>query len=193
MKDNNSNKSLLKLAKGVNKPKADDKPTSKPVKKIAVKPAETPKPIDAEAERAKRAKELVNSLCSDVDLNTKKVEPIIVEADTTKYINKTDDNRLWLEEQVERLTEESEQLRLQLSKATNGSHVLPSDDGIIYNDYNSIGDEDILRQKTISLFAELQDMHYRWGTNFIINPKGFMNRLIELFPYLKEYKTFTDD
>jgi len=197
MKDITSNKGLLKLAKGTSKPKAESKPTPKPVQKAVknpeVKPAEIVKPVDAEAERARKAKELVNSLCLDVDLSTKKVEPVTIQTDATKYINKNDDNRLWLEEQVERLTEESEQLRIQLAKATNGVYVQPTDDGVTYNNYDSLGDEDILKQKTVDLFTELQDMHHKWGTNFIINPRGFMNRLIEMFPYLKDYKTFTDE
>ena len=31
-----------------------------------------------------------------------------------------------------------------------------------------------------------------WGKGFQIYPKQFMERLIELFPYLNNYKTFTD-
>jgi hypothetical protein len=188
-----SNKNLLKLAK----PKTDAKPVKRDeikTQKTTVKPVVTTKPvvIDVVAERQRKAIDMVDNLLADIDgIATKDVS--VNTPDETKIINKNSDNKLWLEEQVARLTEESEQLRAQLACQPNASQPIVNSDGITYNDYNISDDLDGLKQKTVDLFSELQDMYQRWGVNFKIYPVGFMNRLIEIFPYLKDYKTFNDN
>jgi seryl-tRNA synthetase len=190
-----SNKNLLKLAK----PKTDNKPVKKEEVKVSkaavtkpvIKTVAKPVVIDAEHERQKKAIDMVEDLLADIDVKVVK-ETSINTPDESKIINKSNDNKLWLEEQVARLTEESEQLRAQLAGLPNAPQPVVNSDGITYNDYNVSDDSDGLKQKTIELFSELQDMHQRWGVNFKIYPVGFMNRLIEIFPYLKDYKTFSD-
>lgn len=170
-------KSLLKLAKGT----TTQTTTAAPIKEKVVKPKE---PIvvtkeDKRLERDRKAKETVQNLLSDIDLNPLVKQAEIIVKEEPKLINKADDNRLWLEDQVSLLTEQCELLKAELNNSGASS---------THN-----GSEAYVVQKTVELFLELQDRHFQWGRNFIINPKQFMNRLIELFPYLTQYKTFVDD
>jgi hypothetical protein len=190
METTKNTKSLLKLAKGATKTKAIENITVVKEKVVAVAASVKPKePVvltreDKKLERDRKAKETVQNLLSDIDLNPsskKVVEPDIPEA--PKLISKVDENRLWLEEQVSLLTEQNELLKIELSKRDGANNVMP----------NGNGAETYILQKTVELFLELQDRHLKWGRNFIIHPKQFMNRLIEFFPYLSQYKTFMDD
>ena len=91
----------------------------------------------------------------------------------------------WLKEQLGAQAQEIEGLRIELSNAKNEQT----------NVTNTVNDSD-MRKTVVNVFNELQNNYLSMGfsptgrPNFIINPLGFMNRMIEFFPYLVEHKKF---
>lgn len=143
-----------------------------------VKSSETP--LTPEEERDLKAKQKVNELLSDVDLNPKKEELIEMESEPQpKDVE-------WLSEQVTALTAENDVLKSELEIAKNDYAKLQS-----------------ARPATISsasndaafvLFKELQDNYLKYPSQArnqtTVNVRYMLNRLCQLFPEFNKIKKF---
>jgi len=97
---------------------------------------------------------------------------------------KKDKTIIWYEEQLndmyakyELLQKENEVLKIQQG---NGNTSLDSE---------STNDKKV-RETVLVLFEEIQTGYMNLGRNFIIYPKGFLERLIMFFPFLSNYRKF---
>ena len=169
---------LMKFAKG------DDKKAKTPAKKKEV----AEKVLTPEEERDLKAKEKVATLLEGVDLTLKKGGDDLLEIDTPP---KENGDYQWLEEQVQKLTEENERLNSEAA-------VAKADYAKIFETYQQLkngavsgspenGDN---RLKVIQLFNEIQANYVSMGKNFIIHPPSFLLRLIMFFPFLENERRF---
>lgn len=179
-------KSLVSLAKGKSK-KTTPEPT---VKKVEEK--KVVKPITPEEERNIKARETVEKLLQDIPLNpNQKANDELIEIDgEEKQTNPVGSE--WLEEQIALLQTENETLKRDYSKIFAENKRLRDGVGI-----SSDSNQDEIKATVIKLFNELQSNYISMGMNqitgapnFIINPVGFMNRLIMFFPFLANERKF---
>lgn len=173
-------KSLVSLAKGGSKSTT----AKKPVEKVVEKP-KTP-----EEERDLKAKAKVEELLQGVDFTPKKDDELLeVEPD--------EDNKSveWLQEQVTLLGEQAETLRSELAQAKDDYAKVFE----LYQQVKSgagIQDNSDVATNVTKLFIELQNAYIQMGinqtgqSNLIIYPVAFMNKLIDFFPFLANYKRF---
>jgi len=176
-------KNLIGLAKsGGNK--------TTPLKKTVEKKVEKPK-TPAE-ERDIKAKARVEELLQDVQLSPEKKEDLLEleEEQTPKGAE-------WLEEQVTLLSEENDLLRSELALAKADYAKIFEENQRIRNGAGIASNDSALQAKVIELFNELQDNHIKLGTdpnsrigNFRIYCPGFLNRMINFFPFLASVRKY---
>jgi uncharacterized small protein (DUF1192 family) len=185
----NKDKSLLKLAK-----RNKEVSSTKKKENIIVNP------ITPEEERDLKAKETVNELLKDVNLNLDKNNEII---NTSSNIG-TKENKSgveWLEEQVALLSEENERLHNEAIQAKDDYRKIFDDYQRIKNKgsviLNENNDDNIIKSTVIKLFNEIQANYFNMGMNqrtgqpnLILPPVAFMNRMIMFFPFLIDEKKF---
>lgn len=153
---------------------------------------ENKKPLSREEERDQKAKQMVNDILKDVNLDPNKPDDLlVVEEDVTSKGDLT-----WLEEQVDLLTNKNNQLESELIKSKEEYEKLYTEFQFIRQGGGVVGDE-FVKQKVIELFNEIQSNHIKLGTdpmsgvgNFRIYCPGFLNRLITFFPFLNEFKQY---
>lgn len=148
--------------------------------KPVVKVVEKPKTND------EKAKEIVGNLLSDIKLpeigqiEDKQTISNSLDVDATtstdEYVGTQDKTEIqWLEEQIIELNNEIDRLKNNVGNENNNTNVSDSD----------------VSKNTVLLFNELQDQYdyyVRTGGKLHIDPKGFMKRLIDFFPYLQNYR-----
>jgi hypothetical protein len=173
---------LVKLAKG----------TDKKTKTPAVKQEEVPeeKVLTPEEQRDLKAKAKVSELLEGVDLVPKK-EDELLEVESERVSGELQAGNEWLEEQVQRLTEENEKLKseIELSK---------EDYAKMFQSYQQLKNNPSIQSeggaelkiRVGQLFNELQAQYLSLGANFYIHPPSFLLRLIKFFPFLENQKKF---
>lgn len=170
---------LMGLAKGNTKSVSQKKST--PVKKVVEKP-KTPDEV-----RNDLAKQKVEQLLADVPtLITKVEEPQEVVKEPVQGIE-------WLEEQVETLTTENEQLKLELDDAKANYSRLYEDFQKKLGSGNQMLDATI-ETNIITMFNELQGNML--GLNrertpwAIVNISYLLKQMLAMFPFTEQYKKF---
>lgn len=178
------NKGLSIFKSGKNGPKK-----STPEVKV-----ENKKPLSREEERDQKAKQMVNDILKDVNLDPNKPDDLLVVEDADDVAPKGD--LMWLEEQVDLLTSRNNLLETELNKSKNEYEKLYTEFQLIRQGGGVAGDE-FVKQKVIELFNEIQSNHIKLGTdpmsgigNFRIYCPGFLNRLVSFFPFLNEFKQY---
>jgi hypothetical protein len=169
---------LMKFAKG------EDKKTKTPAKKKEVQE----KVLTPEEERDLKAKEKVASLLEGVDLTLKKTDDLL-EMDNAPKVG---GDYQWLEEQVQKLTEENERLNSEAAVAkADYAKIFETlqqlKNGVTLGNPSENND---IRLKVTQLFNEIQSNHLAMGKNFIIHPPSFLLRLLMFFPFLEKEKRF---
>lgn len=182
-------KKLLNIAKGKNK--GNDKLILK--EKQQIKTNEIVKPKSPEEERNLKAKQKVEELLQEINLNSETKKDDLLEISIDKPISNFNKGNDWLSEQVSILTEENERLSIEAEQAKN-------DYKMIFEKLQSIKGEpqnnDNTKALIYKLFNEIQDNYinmYDPGTGksgLVIAPVAFMNRLIMFFPFLESEKKY---
>lgn len=189
---------LAKLAKGnvggkksPASAKKQVKPTEKQQAVVKAKPVVTPtvKVLTPDEERDLKAKQKVNELLSDVEFIPKTEEvvtPVVEAAVESKELNNGVE---WLEEQINLLTEENGQLKIDLNQARE-------DYGKLFEQYqNKSGDSnDTTVQNVLILFNELQDnfignnpQRTQWTS---VQISHILKQMLVLFPFTRNYQKF---
>ena len=155
---------------------------------------ENKKPLSREQERDEKAKQMVIDVLKDVKLFPNDNSDLLVVDETNTVEPKGD--LTWLEEQVDLLTSRNNQLETDLNKSKDDYEKLYNEFQLIRQGGGGIGD-DMVKQKVIELFNEIQSNHMKLGTdpmtgigNFRIYCPGFLNRLLSFFPFLNEFKQY---
>lgn len=179
--------SLINLAKGISTKKPVPTPTKKPVVKKPV-PKVVEKPKTKEEVRDEKAKETVEKLLKNVEL-APKVE--VEETEAEAPVAPSGEGVEWLEEQLTALTEENERLRSEANIAKEDyARLFEKMQG---GGVNTNAAETIL-QNVLFFFTEMQDNYLGLnpqGTRFTIAyPERLLPKLIQLFPFLENYRKF---
>jgi len=156
-------------------------PVLKKEKVVAVKT------LTRDEERDLKAKEVVEKLLQDVIITPKsRPDELLIVDDEPQ----SGEGLGWLEEQIELLTQKNNLLTSELVQSKEDYIKLYNNGGIDVSN-------DIVRQKVIELFNEIQSNHITLGSdpttgvgNFRIYCPGFLNRLIMFFPFLSEFKQY---
>lgn len=120
-----------------------------------------------------KAKERVEELLKDVDIDPKKRDDLLEFVEETPEM---ENQKKWLEEQLANLSEENEALKKENVE--------------LKNQLNSTGGDDRLQATVANLFNELQKEHFKRGSKFHIHPIPFMKRMITFFPFLEKERKF---
>lgn len=173
-----STKNTVGIAKGNARKAAAKKPaTRKPAAKKAAPP------LTPEQERDLKAKEKVAELLKDSPLSESKEDLLVLDEDPK--------GSEWLQEQLPLLTQKIEglQTELQTEQGKNAMLTKKLED-------TGGGDGEVTKAVHM-LFDELQTNYVKMGKNqqtggpnLVIAPTAFLNRLIQLFPFLAKKKQF---
>lgn len=179
---------LISLAKGGGSKKPLPAPTKAVVKKPVPKVVEIPK--TKEEVRDEKAKETVEKLLQNVEL-TPKVETEESETETQVDEVPRGEGIEWLEEQLTALTEENERLRSEADIAKEDyARLFEKMQG---GGVNGNASETIL-QNVLFFFNEMQANYLGLnpqGTRFTVAyPERLLPKLIQLFPFLENYRKF---
>ena len=188
-------KNLINMAKST-KTSPAKKVVKKEVKKEAIKEVKKVIEQPIEEDRETKAKKTVEKLLEGISLNPfdykkKAEEPEFDGGEIDDgELNPSGGNE-WLEQQVTELTQLNEYLRNQLASATPNNNVNQYNrDGIMLADNN-------VKENVVKLFTELQTVYINVGFNYnfvpprsnmIIYPEQFMIRLLDLFPFLEDFR-----
>jgi hypothetical protein len=172
----NQKSNTVGIAKGnTRKPAAKRKPAA------AKKPVA--KKLTPEQERDRKAKEKVAELLKDSPLSETKEELLELEEEPK--------GTEWLQEQLPLLTQQIEGLKTELKTEKEMNTVLTQK-----LEASGGGDGEVTKGVHM-LFDELQANYVNMGKNqqtgapnLIIAPTAFLNRLIQLFPFLAKKKKF---
>lgn len=164
------------------------------------------KPITPEEEKQQKVKEVVENLLSGVDLRNPKE---ITEEVQKEVVVTTEqrENTEWLEEQLDILTAENERLTTELAETKQAYDNLYNNvqqyaqNGVIPQ---GIANQDAVVQMLVNEFRLIQGNLISMGVAqqpiqrilqpgeplLIIHPIPFLNRLIDLFPFLARERKF---
>ena len=174
-----STKNTVGIAKGNARKAAARKPATRKsaAKKLAA-------PLTPEQERDLKAKQKVEELLKDSSLSEPKDDLLVLEDEEPKGTE-------WLQEQLPLLTQQLEALKTELKTEQDKNAVLTKkleDTG---------GGDGEVTKAVHMLFDELQTNYIKMGKNqttggpnLVIAPTAFLNRLIQLFPFLAKKKQF---
>jgi hypothetical protein len=181
----NNKKNLASLAKKTKKPVETsvegEKKRGRPAKSVTTKTIEdvVEKPQVVETSETK-AMNKINNLLSDIDLikpskpKEKEIVDVVVE----------DNGVDWLGDELDRVTQENNELKVELKKTREALNMALNNGG----GGNNASDV-IVKKKVIELFTELQHNYMTLGSNLVINPPNFIARLVRFFPFLEEYRS----
>ena len=185
---------LINMAK---KTKTTTKPSVDTIKKVVTKKT-TEAIVKVEEpvieDRDTKAKKTVEKLLEGLSLNPyeyKKKEEVIEEDGEYDETNNTGSDE-WLEQQVTELTQANEYLRNQLANISPVQNSRNNNSDVILEDTESN-----VKVNVVNLFLEIQTAYMNVGFNYnngipksnlIIHPEAFINRLLNFFPFLEEYR-----
>lgn len=165
-------------------------------KKNIQKPVEKKEVVVEETTENKNIKETVSKLIEHVDLlkvnvvsNSFKGEMPVTSTPENNFdvIVETKDSTLaWYEEQLSEMHQKYDEVVIEKQKLLE----LMDNRALGNSTYGVSRYDDDLKRCVIQLYLEIQDNHLNWGRNFIINPPNFLERLIELFPFLNNYRKY---
>lgn len=190
-------KNLSKIAKNAVKPQQEK--IVKPTAIITTTPTIIPLSDD---ERDKKVKETVQNLLSEVDIpeigsvnkvinngvnegvkvNNEGINEGVNEGINDELNPEIDQEKVWLEEQVQALNDEVQRLNFMLQENAYYPQQQQSLDGY---------DQNLAIQNSIALYNKIQTMYdnfIRGGGVLVIYPKPFLLELETFFPYLKQYR-----
>jgi len=171
---------------------------SKDTKTKTTKPIERKEELVVEKPKLNNIAETVSVLLHEIDTlsatDVKESVGVTLKEETSMGRGNVE----WLEEQVANLTAEAETLRAEFS-------VLKTEYDKMYDDMQQLTENGSFPEQTtsnlqpvvVNLFRELQHNLITMGVNqqtgrpnFVINPVGFLNRMIAFFPFLELEKKF---
>lgn len=183
-------KKLLNIAKGKNK--GNEKLISK--EKQQIKTNEIAKPKSPEEERNLKAKQKVEELLQEINLNPETKKDDLLEISIDKPISNFNKGNEWLSEQVSILTEENERLAKEAEQAKDDYRKIFDE---IHNVKGNIPqNNDSSKASIIRLFNEIQENYINMynpttgKSGLVIVPIAFLNRLIMFFPFLESEKKY---
>lgn len=162
-----------------------------------------PAPVQAPAPKPNNVSDVVNGLLQDINMLTAKpVEEVVATEEVIVDTSEERHGNEWLEEQIQLLTQESDQLRDELMQARNeydnlytamqNNGMMPQEVQMQYGQGN-----DAVKMGVLALFNELQQNLLAMGVNqetgvpnFQIYPVGFLNRMMVFFPFLENEKRY---
>jgi len=165
-----------------------------PVKNTNVKVENSTK-LTSKDERDLMAKQTVEDLLSEVNIpqigsiiNGDTANDVVNDA-VNDAVNEgvntnnegVDQEKLWLEEQIQVLNAEVQRLTFE---SQNNPYTQQSDQNLGY-------DQNQIAQSTVALYCKIQDMYdnfIRGGGMLVIQPKPFLVELETFFPYLVQYR-----
>jgi len=156
-------------------------------KKAMGKTPEETKPVELEESKETKTQQKIEELLKDLPQGPG--DDLLI-LDEGPEVDK--ESTEWLQEQVSILTTQNEELAIQAEEATENYKKL-------YNQLSGgapIGDSGDVKKGVIAFFTELQANYLRMGkdqkgeSKLFIAPTGFMNKLLQYFPFLQEYKRF---
>lgn len=159
----------------------------------------TPKNKKKEKTIDVKAKETVERLLELVDVDTPNESTKIIESDTgfqnTEIVDMSDIG--WLQEQLQKLSEENETLKLETEEAKNNYKKLfetHGNHGDEFSEEVKIVPDSIIKTNIVSLFTDVQDNFQGRNPERTqyknIVPVPFMMKMIQMFPFLNELKRF---
>lgn len=151
-------------------------------KPAAKKPA--PRKLTPAQERDLKAKQKVEELLKDSPLSGTKDDLLVLDDEEPKGTE-------WLQEQLPLLTQQIETLKTNLQTEKDKNTILTQK-----VEASGGGDGEVTK-KVHMLFDEVQTNYLKMGRNpttnapnLVIAPTAFLNRLIQLFPFLAKKKQF---
>ena len=162
-----------------------------PVNNTTAKKPESNSKLTSKDERDLMAKQTVEDLLSEV--NIPQIGSIINGDTANDAVNDAvnegvntnnegvDQEKLWLEEQIQVLNAEVQRLTFE---SQNNPYTQQSDQNLGY-------DQNQIAQSTVALYCKIQDMYdnfIRSGGMLVIQPKPFLVELETFFPYLVQYR-----
>ncbi len=151
-------------------------------------------PKTPEDERDAKAKERVEKLLAESDINFLKKEDELIEFVTDSTVEK---NNSWLAEQVATLTDENLKLRSEAETAREDYRKIFAELQNLKSGRITSVDGDVVKSKVCELFDELQENYISRGRhpitgapNFIVVFPAFLERMILFFPFLVDRKRY---
>lgn len=194
-------KNLSKIAKSAVAEPKKNSVASVNTKKVIETKSLTATPL-SENERDKIAKETVANLLSEVNIPQigqiveEIIEPKPTEVDESQVYDQSteeeigiDQEKVWLEEQIQILNNKNETLLFELEQMRNGFYGQNNDYMNQNNGFNGENNEVI--KNTITLYVKIQNIYdsfVRNGGKLMIEPKQFLLELESFFPYLVQYR-----